>query len=219
MVIITTIPNTPYMKSLFCATRRWIILTNFRLSARFSDTSLAESRACSSVSRCCLKSSMISTATISVSRAILRLSFRRSEPEAMRSVAVVNRDRCSFDTVSSPRKPAALPLELPSSKSLRSLASFRFRVSPSTLSLQTPTSILYCFTLACIEAFRSPLMLRASMVNLPRTSSASSTSRCTAAAVPAHASESVAADELRFFRRSILAFTSLIRVWYWSSYA
>ena len=45
-----TMTTTPYMKHLFWAMRRWIILTSLRLSARFSETSPAESLACSSVS-------------------------------------------------------------------------------------------------------------------------------------------------------------------------
>jgi hypothetical protein len=56
--------------------------------------------------------------------------------------------------------------------------------------------------------------LRVSIANFPSTSSASSTSRRTAATVLFQASWSLAADALRFLRRSILAFMSLISPWY-----
>jgi len=44
----------------------------------------------------------MSTATISVSRAILRLSLRRSVPAAILSVAVLSRARCSLDVLTVP---------------------------------------------------------------------------------------------------------------------
>ena len=45
-------PTLSHANTLFWAIRRWIILTNLRLSARCSAISPAESRACSRVSRC-----------------------------------------------------------------------------------------------------------------------------------------------------------------------
>jgi hypothetical protein len=73
---------------------------------------------------CCRRSSITSTAIISVSRAILRLSLSLSEPAAMRSVALLSRVLWSLERVSSPRKPPPL-CDPPASSSVRSEASWR----------------------------------------------------------------------------------------------
>ena len=52
-------------------------------------------------SLCCRKSSMMSTATISVSRATFRDSLSLSAPAAILSVACVSRARCSLDKLCS----------------------------------------------------------------------------------------------------------------------